>query len=167
MPTSASTPSADQLLALDNQLCFALHAATRRVVRAYRPALEALDLTYPQYLVLLVLWEWDREQEPHPTVTALGERLDLDSGTLTPLLRRLEQKGLLTRTRSSDDERELFVQLTRAGRTLKQKAVFIPRAALEHAPLPIPDLIALRQQLQRLRSLLADREAHGFSAFAT
>src|SRR5262245_64794007 len=104
--------SPDVLLELDNQLCFALHATARQIVKAYRPVLAELELTHPQYLVLLVLWEWARVREPRPTVKALGERLALDSGTLTPLLKRLEARGLLNRTRSTVDERELFVHVT-------------------------------------------------------
>jgi DNA-binding MarR family transcriptional regulator len=92
---------ADELLELDNQICFALHSTARQLVRAYRPALDALDLTHSQYLVMLVLWAWARDQEPKPTVKALGERLLLDSGTLTPLLKRLESRRLITRTRST------------------------------------------------------------------
>src|ERR1700753_3333429 len=91
--------SGADLLELDNQLCFALHATARQIVRSYRPVLSELGLTHPQYLVLL--WCWAREREPRPTVKALGQRLALDSGTLTPLLKRLETRGLVTRTRST------------------------------------------------------------------
>ncbi|HVZ35748.1 MAG TPA: MarR family transcriptional regulator [Polyangiaceae bacterium] len=155
MPPAFSSVSTETLLKLDNQFCFALHAASRRVVRAYRPVLEELDLTYPQYLVMLVLWEWDHERHSHPTVKALGERLELDSGTLTPLLRRLEDKGLIDRERSQDDERELYVRITRAGRALKQQARRIPISALENAPLPLAEIFALRDQLNRLRAAMA------------
>jgi DNA-binding MarR family transcriptional regulator len=155
---------ADTLLALDNQLCFALHAASRRVVRAYRPMLSALDLTYPQYLVLLVLWEWDRSAPAKASLTRLGERLDLDSGTLTPLLRRLEEKGLVERTRSAHDERECVVALSPAGRALKARAVEVPLSALRDAPLPIHELMQLRTQLTRLRTALAAREGARGSA---
>lgn len=142
----------DQLLALDNQLCFALHAAARRVVRSYGPLLGELDLTYPQYLVLLVLWEWDRDPPARPTVTAMGERLDLDSGTLTPLLRRLEQKDLLTRERASGDERELFLKVTRTGRALKKRALKIPLVLLDASPVPANELLELRDRLNALRA---------------
>jgi MarR family transcriptional regulator, organic hydroperoxide resistance regulator len=158
---SAPSPSAqlasDAILELDNQFCFALHAASRRVVRSYRPALSELDLTYPQYLVMLVLWQWHRERCAHPTVSALGERLDLDSGTLTPLLRRLEHKGLLARERAGEDERELFVRLTRSGRALKLKARKVPLSLLQRAPLPLAEIVGLRDQLKRLRAALGDQ----------
>jgi MarR family transcriptional regulator, organic hydroperoxide resistance regulator len=144
----------ERVLDLDNQLCFALHSAARLVVRAYRPALDELDLTYPQYLVMLVLWEWARDRNPRPTVSALGKRLDLDSGTLTPLLKRLEQKRLIQRSRSKLDERELFVQLTAEGRALKRTAKAVPLHLLARSPLPIEELVQLRAQLQRLRKLL-------------
>ena len=154
----------DALLSLDNQFCFALHAASRLVVRAYRPVLRDLDLTYSQYLVLLVLWEWERTREPRPTVHQLGERLDLDSGTLTPLLRRLEQKGLLARERSSVDGRELFVRASRAGRALKKRARDVPIALICSSPLPAEDMVALRDQLQRMRQVMAGQENTAESA---
>lgn len=161
--THPTVPNVDELLDLDNQFCFALHAASRRIVRAYRPALAELDLTYPQYLVMLVLWGWDREEFEYPTVTALGERLDLDSGTLTPLLRRLEQKGLIARERSDEDERELYVYVTRSGRSLKQRAVKIPQAMISNSPIPIAEVVVLRDQLKRLRAALASQEvAHPY-----
>ena len=111
----------DDLLALDNQLCFALYAVNRAVTGRYRPLLAELDLTYPQYLVMLVMWEADRGGDK-PRVSSIGERLRLDSGTLTPLLRRLEQRGLLVRQRSSDDERVVTVALTEEGRSMRARA---------------------------------------------
>ncbi|HEY6881715.1 MAG TPA: MarR family transcriptional regulator [Polyangiales bacterium] len=143
------------LLALDNQLCFALHAAARSVQRAYQPLLVELDLTYPQYLVMLVLWEWDSENEPRPTLGALGQRLALDSGTLTPLLRRLEQKGLLVRERSNADGRELFVHVTRAGRALKKQARAVPIELICRSPVPVNEMVTLREQLKKFRALLS------------
>ena len=104
-------------LDLNEQLCFALYAASRRMTAAYRPLLDALDLTYPQYLVMLVLWEQDGL-----TVRELGARLQLDSGTLTPLLKRLERAGLISRRRRVSDEREVEVGLTRSGRILRAGA---------------------------------------------
>lgn len=148
--------SPDVLLELDNQLCFALHAAARQVVKAYRPVLAELELTHPQYLVLLVLWTWEREREARPTVKALGTRVALDSGTLTPLLKRLESRGLITRTRSKRDERELFVHLTPAGSALKQRAREVPIALLSRSSLPLADVVRLREQLKSLRVALAE-----------
>ena len=112
-----------QQLRLDNQLCFALYSATNAMIRAYRPWLEQLDLTYPQYLALLVLW-----QEDGVSVKQLGEQLHLDSGTLTPLLKRLEAKGLVTRGRRENDERVRVLVLTEAGQALRQQAAEIPEA---------------------------------------
>ncbi|MFB0975578.1 MAG: MarR family transcriptional regulator [Tolumonas sp.] len=109
------------LLRLDNQLCFALYSASNAIVRAYRPLLEALDLTYPQYLVMLVLWQQDGI-----SVKQLGEKLFLDSGTLTPLLKRLEAKDLLQRERSEQDERVRVLTLTESGKALKKQAADIP-----------------------------------------
>ena len=112
-----------QQLRLENQLCFALYSATNAMIRAYRPWLEQLDLTYPQYLALLVLW-----QEDGVSVKQLGEQLHLDSGTLTPLLKRLEAKGLVTRGRRENDERVRVLVLTEAGQALRQQASGIPEA---------------------------------------
>ena len=106
---------------IDSQLCFALYSASRAMTAAYRPILAELNLTYPQYLVLLVLWEDERV-----TVRRLGERLHLDSGTLSPLLKRLELNGFVRRERSRDDERLVEVTLTPAGRRLEQSAQCIP-----------------------------------------
>jgi len=108
-------------LHLDDQLCFALYHASRALTRAYAPLLDPLGLTYPQYLVLLVLWERDGV-----TVKALGERLSLDSGTLTPLLKRLAHQGLVSRKRGEDDERVVRIHLTAAGRALRAKAKKVP-----------------------------------------
>jgi DNA-binding MarR family transcriptional regulator len=145
----------NQLLELDNQICFALHSTARQIVRAYRPALEGLGLTHPQYLVMLVLWGWARDREPRPTVKALGDRLMLDSGTLTPLLKRLEGRGLLKRTRSKTDEREVLVQLTSSGAALKKRAARVPMSLLKQSPLPLRELTELRDGLKRLRSALS------------
>ena len=113
----------DEGLQLDNQLCFKLYAASRAVIRAYKPMLDQLGLTYPQYLAMLVLWEWQQQPPALPTVKALGERLLLDSGTLTPLLKRLEQQGLLLRKRSVSDEREVHLALTQAGCALRAQVL--------------------------------------------
>ncbi|KEO73758.1 MarR family winged helix-turn-helix transcriptional regulator [Anditalea andensis] len=108
-------------LYLENQICFPLYAASRLTTKVYGPYLKELDLTYPQYLVMMVLWK-----EDHQTVNRIGERLLLESNTLTPLLKRLEQKGLLSRKRSSLDERSVVVSLYPKGEILKEKAVSIP-----------------------------------------
>jgi MarR family transcriptional regulator, organic hydroperoxide resistance regulator len=113
--------SADDALLLEQQLCFALYNASRALIRAYGPLLGPLDLTYPQYLVMLILWE-----EKSASVKTLGERLALDSGTLTPLLKRLEQRGLVTRRRDPDDERVVRIELTPEGQKLRSKARRIP-----------------------------------------
>ena len=146
----------DALLSLDNQFCFALHAAARMVVRAYRPLLGELDLTYPQYLVMLVLWEWDRAKEPRPAVHELGARLDLDSGTLTPLLRRLEAKGLIARQRSRTDERELHVRVTAAGAAMRREACKVPLALIQNSPIPLSEIASLRDQLKMVRAALVE-----------
>jgi DNA-binding MarR family transcriptional regulator len=137
-------------LRLDNQLCFALYAASRAMIRAYQPLLEPLELTYPQYLVMLVLWEQDG-----PSVRELGDRLQLDSGTLTPLLKRLEARGLVRRQRDTTDERVVHVTLTDAGRALRRRAQRVPEkllCALE--PLPLKDVASLRERLRQLTAAL-------------
>lgn len=111
---------------LDEQLCFQLYTASRLVTRAYRPLLDELGLTYPQYLVLLVLWEVRDDGTKAPTVSELGERLLLDSGTLTPLLKRMERQGLVTRTRDPEDERSVRIGLTEAGSGLSRQACAVP-----------------------------------------
>ena len=136
-------------LLLDNQLCFKLYAASRAVIRAYKPMLDELGLTYPQYLVMLVLWE-----EDGPTVSVLGERLSLDSGTLTPLLKRMESAGLLQRQRDAQDERRVRIALTPAGQALRAQAEAIPACILAHSQLPLPELQALTRQVQALRNQL-------------
>ena len=108
-------------LKLENQLCFPLYACSKEIVRRYTPLLEELDLTYTQYIVMMVMWE---EQETN--VKALGEKLYLDSGTLTPLLKKLETKKYITRTRSKDDERNLVIQITKEGMDLRKKAKSVP-----------------------------------------
>jgi DNA-binding MarR family transcriptional regulator len=130
---------------LDDQLCFALYAASRAVVSAYQPLLATLGLTYPQYLVMMVLWEEDGVR-----VSRLGERLYLDSGTLTPLLKRLEVQGLVTRRRSSQDERVVEVFLTEQGRALSRAACHIPATLAGEGEVGLASLAALRDDLHRL-----------------
>src|SRR5581483_6898380 len=120
--------SGDQLLRLDNQICFAVYSAAHAFNRVYKPLLDRLGLTYPQYLVMLVLWE--RDGVP---LKEIGERLHLDSGTLTPLLKRLEQAGLVKRTRSTEDERQVLIGLTAQGNGLKDKARAVPPSILAAA----------------------------------
>lgn len=132
-------------LLLDSQLCFPLYALSRQVTAQYRPLLEKLDLTYPQYLVLLLLWESDNR-----TVGELGERLLLDSGTLTPLLKRMEQKGLLTRQRNPADERQVTIQLTESGRNIQQQAMNIPTQLVQSLNLNEEQVVDLRNQLQTI-----------------
>ena len=136
-------------LLLDNQLCFSLYSTSLAITKLYKPLLDALGLTYPQYLVMLVLWERDGL-----TVSALGERLNLDSGTLTPLLKRMEVAGLLWRQRSSEDERRVHVGLTPAGLQLQTRAAHIPGCLVGQIGLPLNDLMALNQQIKKLRAAL-------------
>lgn len=136
---------------LDDQLCFALYSASRALTRAYAPLLEPLGLTYPQYLVLLVLWERDGV-----AVKQLGERLGLDSGTLTPLLKRLAAQGLVERRRGADDERLVRIHLTPAGRALRGKARKVPvelacRAGYDlGSERAVRELVRLRDELTAL-----------------
>ena len=143
-------PAANAMLQLDNQLCFALYSTSLAMTRLYKPLLDELGLTYPQYLALLVLWEKDGL-----TVSELGERLFLDSGTLTPLLKRMEAAGLLSRLRDVADERRVHITLTAAGRALKARAEKIPGCILSATQCSIPELVALTQQVQALRLRLA------------
>ena len=140
----------DELLKLDNQLCFRLYAASRQVTRLYRPLLDALGITYPQYLVLLALWQWEAEGDDTPkTVSRISERLLLDAGTLTPLLRRMEEAGLLSRGRGGDG-RERHIALTRNGRALKKRAAKVPQTLVCLPGLAINEMPALRAGLGRL-----------------
>ena len=141
-------------LRLDNQLCFKLYAASRAVIRGYKPMLDELGLTYPQYLVMLVLWEWQAEPPEQATVKALGERLMLDSGTLTPLLKRLEQLGLVQRRRSSSDERELCLTLSEQGLALKGRVLPLKERLLCDSGIDVAQLEGLRQGLGQLLSLV-------------
>ncbi|MDP1741357.1 MarR family winged helix-turn-helix transcriptional regulator [Polaromonas sp.] len=139
----------DAMLQLDNQLCFALYSTSLAMTRLYKPLLDELGLTYPQYLAMLVLWEKDGL-----TVSELGERLYLDSGTLTPLLKRLESSGLVSRLRDVADERRVHITLTPAGRKLKAQVAKIPGCILSASQCSIPELITLTQQVQALRGRL-------------
>lgn len=143
------TDTVDAMLQLDNQLCFALYSTSLAMTKLYKPMLEELGLTYPQYLAMLVLWEQDGL-----TVSELGERLYLDSGTLTPLLKRMETAGLVSRIRAVQDERRVHITLTAAGRKLKAKAAKIPGCILSATQCSIPELVSLTQQVQSFRKRL-------------
>lgn len=143
-PIDAST-----LLGLDQQLCFALYSTSLAMTRVYKPLLSALGITYPQYLALLVLWEDDGL-----SVGELGKRLFLDSGTLTPLLKRLESLTLVSRLRAVDDERRVRITLTPAGRALRAKAAQIPGCILSATQCSVAELALLTQQVQALRQRL-------------
>lgn len=141
------------VLALDNQLCFALYAANRAMTSLYRPLLAELGLTYPQYLVMLVLWEAEAAGQ-EVSVSWLGRRLRLDSGTLTPLLKRLAAADLVTRQRSGADERVVTIALTPQGRDLKARAMDVPVRLLCQSGMAPERLQALREELKTLLSLM-------------
>ncbi|WP_052360589.1 MarR family winged helix-turn-helix transcriptional regulator [Oceanobacillus manasiensis] len=139
----------NEILKLDNQICFQLYATTREMTKRYRPLLEELNVTYPQYLVLLVLWETDRI-----SVKALGKRLLLDSGTLTPMLKRMEEHGLVQRSRSKEDERVVEVVLTEQGRKAEKQAEQIPLKFVEQTNLNEEEVIQLKQTLSKMLAQL-------------
>lgn len=143
-------PTAEAALRLDNQLCFALYSASLAMTKLYKPWLSGLGLTYPQYLVMLALWEGDGL-----TVSSLGERLLLDSGTVTPLLKRMEAAGLVARVRATDDERKVHVRLTTAGRKLKSKALKVPTCVASATQCSVSELRQLTAQIHALRQRLA------------
>lgn len=134
---------------LENHLCFKLYALTRQINQLYRPVLEAMELTYPQYLVMVVLWT-----TPKLYVKDLGEKLYLDSGTLTPLLKRLEQKKLITRKRCQEDERLVMISITPEGEALKEKATSIPGAVNKECRFKSADYVQLQQQLDKILATL-------------
>ncbi|MEU6264777.1 MarR family winged helix-turn-helix transcriptional regulator [Saccharopolyspora shandongensis] len=142
-------------LALDRQVCFALYSASRAFTGLYRPVLEELGLTYPQYLVMLVLWEHESV-----TVKELGAALRLDSGTLSPLLKRLEARGLLTRNRSFADERSVAVALTEDGAEMRAQARCIPDRMVDATGLQIDELEQLKSTLERLTVALDSAAQH-------
>lgn len=141
--------AADQWLRLDNQICFAVYSAAHAFNKVYKPLLDRLGLTYPQYLVMLSLWE--RDGVP---LKDIGERLFLDSGTLTPLLKRLETAGLVKRTRSTEDERQVLIALTAQGQALKEKARSVPQSILEATDCSVGQLVALKSEIVALRDRL-------------
>jgi DNA-binding MarR family transcriptional regulator len=151
MPPVAASERDDDPLSLDRQVCFPLYAATNLLNRLYGPILGALGLTYPQYLVLLVLWE----QAPQ-TVGALGARLYLDSGTLTPLLKRMESAGIVTRARDPGDERRVVVSLTDEGKALRERALHVPEIMSDGF-----DAEGIEELRDSVRSLVSALAQHG------
>ncbi|WP_083264391.1 MarR family winged helix-turn-helix transcriptional regulator [Pseudohongiella acticola] len=143
--TDSQQDDADLHLRLDNQLCFPLYAASRLITRLYQPFLDPLGLTYPQYIVLMILWE-----DAPCTVSHIGKRALLATNTVTPLLKRLEVMGYIERTRNPDDERVVTLSLTRKGKRLKQQCACIPRKMFERAGYPLEEGIKLKQQLDDL-----------------
>ncbi|AQX85079.1 MarR family winged helix-turn-helix transcriptional regulator [Elizabethkingia bruuniana] len=138
-----------QQLKLENQICFPVYALSREIVSRYRPLLDQLDITYPQYLVLLILWEHQEQ-----SVSQLGEKLYLDSGTLTPLLKRLEQKKMVTRSRSKEDERIVKIKLTSEGQSLQKKAASIPKQLFEDMKVPEEELKQLKTTIEKILTTL-------------
>src|ERR1700744_1110685 len=141
--------AADQLLRLDNQICFAIYSAAHAFNRVYKPLLDPLGLTYPQYLVMLVLWE--RDGVP---LKDIGDRLFLDSGTLTPLLKRLEAAQLIKRSRSTEDERQVLIALTPRGQALTEKARSVPQSILAASACSIAELSSIKNEIIALRDRL-------------
>ena len=148
MNTTSPLPAAP---ALDDQLCFALYSTSLAMMRVYRGLLPKLGLTYPQYLVMMVLWERDQL-----TVSDIGERLFLDSATLTPLLKRMEAQGLVQRARARSDERQVIITLTEQGNALRKQAAEVMPAVLCATQCSIDEVTTLRDQLVKLRKHLND-----------
>ncbi len=146
----AAEDRAADILRLDNQLCFAIYSAGHALTRTYKPLLDALGLTYPQYLVMLVLWEEDDQ-----TVGRIGERLFLESSTLTPLLKRLEATGKIRRLRDPDDERQVRIRLTDAGRALREEAKALPKAILKASGRTPAAIEVLKKDAATLRDALS------------
>ena len=145
---------ADDPLKLDTFICFALYSANHAMNRLYKPMLDALNLTYPQYLVMVTLWEEDGQ-----TVGGIGEKLFLESSTLTPLLKRLEAAGYIQRIRSKEDERQVLIHLTGEGVALKKKAATIPPCILDASDKTIDELMRLKAEIITLREALSKNAA--------
>jgi len=156
MADATNSSTNEDWLRLDQQLCFALYSTSLAMTKIYKPVLGELGLTYPQYLVMLVLWETDKL-----TVSALGERLTLDSGTLTPLLKRLEVAGFVARARDDEDERRVLVSLTDAGRRLRASAEGIPEKMLCATQCSIEEIQTLTARLHEMRTTLEDARSDG------
>jgi DNA-binding MarR family transcriptional regulator len=150
METKRKAPAQRNLLQLDSQLCFALYSANLAMSKVYRKLLRDLNLTYPQYLVMLVLWEQDGVM-----VSEIGDKLFLDSATLTPLLKRLETAGLLTRVRAVQDERQVIVSLTRQGRELRKQAESVPEGVFCATGCSLPEIETMTRNLGSLRANLS------------
>jgi len=136
-------------LKLENQLCFPFYSVSRLIIRKYQPYLERLGITYPQYLVMLVLWENDNQP-----VNDIARALYLQTNTITPLLKRLEKQGIVTRIKSKDDERKVIISLTGKGKQMKEEAVAIPSHLEEEIALPREEIISIRDMLHRMIDLL-------------
>lgn len=149
MPARPGPATEDAALLLSNQLCFAVYSTALAFNSVYKPLLDKLGLTYPQYLAMLVLWE--RDDLP---VKDIGQQLHLDSGTLTPLLKRLESAGLVARTRSAEDERQVRITLTTTGRRLREKAKAVPLQVMQACARSTPALLELKDELLTLRDQL-------------
>jgi MarR family transcriptional regulator, organic hydroperoxide resistance regulator len=149
--TAPSAPEVDQL-ALEQQVCFALAVTNRAVLAVYRPLLEPLGLTHPQYLVMLALWDGRKTDDRGMTVKQIAAALQLDSATLSPMLKRLEALGFITRSRSRSDERAVDVRLTDAGTALRERALDIPPAVVARLGVALPELDELRRVLTRINS---------------
>jgi DNA-binding MarR family transcriptional regulator len=145
-----NTPS--EPLPLDAQLCFSLYSTTIAINRLYKPMLDSLGVTYPQYLVLGTLWEADGQ-----TIGVIADRLALEPSTITPLMKRLEAAGFVSRQRNPQNERQVQVFLTAKGRGLRQEASCLTDSLLENSKLTIPEMVALNDQIQRLRAALTER----------
>lgn len=143
------------MLKLDNQLCFALYACSREITKVYKPFLDRLGITYTQYVTLLALWE-----EDNIAIKELGNRLHLDSGTLTPLLKKLEKANLVERLRDKEDERSVVIRLTEEGQELKKSAIDIPNGMLCSTGLSIEEVEALRDKLKQLLANLNNCETN-------
>lgn len=152
-PSANAKNAAPAPQALDSQLCFALYSTNLALNKVYRKLLKPFDLTYPQYLVMLVLWESDAV-----TVSEIGERLFLDSATLTPLLKRLESAGFVTRTRAAGDERQVIVALSERGRALKAKAKVVPQGLFCATGCTLDELLSMKSSIEALRSNLMRSE---------
>lgn len=142
------------ILLLENQLCFPVYAASRLIIRLYQPHLEQLNLTYPQYLVMMVLWE-----KSPLTVTEIGNRLFLNSNTLTPIIKKMIKKGYVEKTRDASDERKVKISLTENGKKLQEKAQAVPNSLLENIDIPNDDLLKMRKIMWEFLADLAEKES--------